>query len=97
MITIPAWVGWGAGLLLPAAIAWAIRCHWLISENQTALKRLLWMHNNADQTGFGTVGFREAIDNNTRVMRELVHYMKWMARQSGHDDPPPFVGGHDRE
>ena len=63
-----------------------------------ALRRLVWMHEHADQTKFGTVGFKEviaanttAIDKNTEMADSLIHYVKWAYRQQNGKEPPPYI------
>ena len=52
-------------------------------------KRLVQMHEHPETTGFGTVGMRELIADNTRAMRDLAHYIEWLSKQMGHGEPPP--------
>ena len=70
-----------------------------------ALRRLVWMHEHADQTKFGTVGLKSVIDGNsraikanTRTSKELIHYVRWAYTQrNGGEGPPPFVSDPDDE
>ena len=87
--------------VLVPVMAW---CIWL-STGLTTLKReshrLIWMHENADEAGFGTVQLRaqhEAeraemkamMENNTRAMREIAHYVKYAIEETtGKPAPPP--------
>ena len=75
---------WMLTILLPACVPWSI---WMTLR----LAKLLRMHEHPEDTGFGTVGFRETISNNTRAMRELVHYVKWLAEAQTGTKAPPFV------
>lgn len=52
--------------------------------------RLLDMHEHADEEGFGTGGVEGEQMATNRHLRDLVHYMRWLAsRLGGNDDPPP--------
>ena len=55
----------------------------------SGIKRLVHMHENPETTGFGTVGMRELIADNTRAMRDLSHYIQWLSKQMGHGEPSP--------
>ena len=56
--------------------------------------KLLDMHEHPENTGFGTVGHVETMRDNTRALKELSHYVQWIARRApGEDPPPPYLGG----
>ncbi len=56
-------------------------------------ERDLYMHENPEKFGFGTKGFRPVIEENTRAIRELSHYMRWAAEAQSGKKPPPFISG----
>lgn len=91
MIEVPDWAAWVIGMCGGVALLWGIRMSWVSRDCDRMLKRLVWMHENADQTKFGTVGFKEAIDNNTMAMKQMTHYLVWMTKDSTGAEPPPFV------
>jgi hypothetical protein len=45
---------------------------------------------NPESHGFGTRHMEKVIEDNTRVMRELVYYIRWMHKKDGIDPPPPL-------
>ena len=73
------------GIIAVPTLAWAVYV-------SVSIRRLVYQHDNPEKTGFGTVGFKDVIDNNTETMRELIHYVKWAYRQrNGGTDAPPYV------
>ena len=63
---------------------------------------MLKMHKNADQYGFGTVSLRakqehsetimaRLIEDNTRAMKALTHYIVWFIKETTDKDPPPPI------
>lgn len=60
-------------------------------------KRLIHMHEHADEYGFGTRNVSQVIEDNTKAMRELSHYVQWWIRhQNGGQSPPPPLRDVDR-
>lgn len=55
--------------------------------------KLIHMHENPDDFGFGTKRTNQIIEDNTRAMTALTHYIQWLIKdKSGHDAPPPMDG-----
>ena len=87
-----------SALIVPA-IAWAIHMSWSLTkikdsqlehsvDNIEKLDKLLEMHYNPDAYGFGTNLQTKVIENNTRIMKEVVYYLKWDAQKNKMDIPP---------
>lgn len=63
---------------------------------------MLKMHHNPDEYGFGTISLRatherdqnrleKLIDDNTRALREVAHYIRWsIENTTGKKAPPPM-------
>jgi hypothetical protein len=49
------------------------------------------MHENPENTGFGTGGLRHVIEENSRAIRELSHFVQWSTKVQTKLDPPPFT------
>ena len=90
-ILVPQWVLAGLGVILVPFVAWCIRLSWNQATVGRQITHLVWMHENADKTKFGTVGLKEALVNNTRATNALIYYIRWLAKQAGHGEPPPFI------
>lgn len=56
--------------------------------------KIIHMHLNADDYGFGTVKLAKSFEANERHGRELVHYMKWFVKETTGKDPEPFIDEH---
>jgi len=82
-ISLEAAIGIGSLIVLPFIL-------WCISVNR-GVKRLLTMHNNPDDYGFGTVETNRILEKQEGYWRELIHYIKFIAEQSanGKKVPPP--------
>ena len=63
----------------------------LSEDMQRRIIKLNEQHDNPEQTGFGTVGFKDLITSNTQAMQELTHYIIWLGKQNGHGEPPPSL------
>lgn len=70
------------------------------TESMKCHVELLNMHKNADEFGFGTVGLKAAqdkassrtdrlIEDNTRAMHALTHYIVWFIKETSGKAPPP--------
>ena len=65
-------------VVLMAAVGWALRLSSAIASVKTNLEE------ERRET-------RQLIENNTRAMRELVHYVKWSIEHVTGQTPPPPV------
>ena len=84
---------WLLGIIVVPTIGWAIRHTVLMSKLRDDMARLLDMHENPENTGFGTVGIAQVIEENTKAIQALTHYVVWLAKQSGSTPPPPLEKG----
>ncbi len=50
-----------------------------------------YMHENPEKFGFGTSGFRPVIEENTRAIRELSHFIQWAVEEQTGNKAPPYV------
>ncbi len=80
----------GAGLI--PVIVWAIHSYITQRDIQTKVGKLLEMHENPDVYGFGTVGMKALIEENTRALKALTHYIKWLEVRKTGEEPPPPIG-----
>ena len=67
----------GAGLV--PCIGLAIRSHMLHQE----------IHRKIDKILDHTVGMGSVIEDNTRALKALTHYIKWLEVKNGGQMPPP--------
>ena len=81
---------WVLGVILVPSVSWAIRITFLITRIKDDMAKLLYMHENPENTGFGTVGFTHVIEENTKAIKALTHYVVWLAKQTGSTPPPPL-------
>ena len=78
------------GIAVPI-VGWVWWAATQIRTVQRDTQRLLYMHDNPGETGFGTEGFREVITANTKALSELSHFVQWGIEQSTGTRPPPYV------
>jgi hypothetical protein len=69
-------------------VFWVTRTLMSIKRDES---KLLWMHENPENTGFGTGGLRHVIEENSRAIRELSHFVQWSTKVQTKLDPPPFT------
>lgn len=87
-------------VVLVAAIAWcsAMTAVMITLKRDCAL--LIKMHESPDDFGFGTIALRATherdqlrlerlIEENTRVMQEVAHYIRWSIEHTTGTKPPP--------
>lgn len=58
-------------------------------ENERKHQEIMEILRNPEDHGLGTTHTNKAIENSTRAMNALVHYIKWLAAKSPGGDPPP--------
>ena len=79
--------------LATPVVSWAIWLSWTVARTSTRLARLEHMHDNPEEFGFGTSRTNQLIEDNTRAMQALTHYIRWVIEnQSGERPPPPTPG-----
>ncbi len=49
------------------------------------------MHRSPDEFGFGSGTTNHNIEENTRALKALIHYIKWMAEKQTGEKPPSFL------
>ena len=82
---------WLLGASVISLLGTGIKMWLMLRECHVMTKKLLEMHENPDNTGFGTSGLASIIMDNTRAIKALIHYVKWTAeRQFGETPPPPI-------
>ena len=85
---------WVATVLLVPAIVWAIHLTQAVMKAKKDANLLVKMHREPDKFGFGTGATDKSLEENTRAVRSLTHYLKWfIAHQTGSNPPPPLEGG----
>lgn len=96
VLLVPA-IGWA---LTVTVLLWGAKARQ--TECLGCHAEMLKMHRNADEYGFGTVAlrarlerdqevFKRLIEDNTRAMREVAHYIRWwIESQTGKTPPPPL-------
>ena len=93
-------MNWLLGIIIPAGIAWSTAVIWLLRDIKRQSDNLILMHKSADEHGFGTVDLgKELRDhimeenlvfaNMTKALHDLVHYVRWAAKQQAGQEPPP--------
>lgn len=84
---------WLVGVMVPASVAYAIKVHLMIAKNNEDTASIRAILSNPEKHGFGTRNTERIIEDNTRAMKALTHYIQWLAEsQSGTSPPPPLEG-----
>ena len=72
---------WIAGPALVSMLAWGIHVTWALRSIDEGTSKILTT----------TTSQTTAIEDNTRAMELLTHYIRWMAKeQTGKEPPPPI-------
>jgi len=80
-------------LAIPVGIAlfsWIIWVDRTLRHNRRVGDRLLEMHEHPETTGFGTVGMKEVVEDNTKAIRGLSAMLRWFMEKQGGELMPPF-------
>lgn len=60
-----------------------------MKESERKHQEIMEILRNPEEHGLGTTQTNKAIENSTRAMNALVHYIKWLATKTSGGDPPP--------
>ena len=82
---------WVLGISIIPLISWMIWVTVQMTITNQILRKLMYMHENPENTGFGTTGLADIIEDNTVAIKALTHYVKWLSEQQGLNPPPPLV------
>lgn len=81
------------GLMLVPILTWAAWATIMLSSSKKACDKLIYMHEHADEFGFGTVEMRMITKELLIAIRSLTHYIRWSCeKQTGEVPPPPIDG-----
>lgn len=83
---------WILGVAALPLFIWGIKATITQRETNQILKKLMDMHEHPENTGFGTIGLRGVVEDNTRALKGLTHYIKWLETKNGKGPPPPIGG-----
>lgn len=89
-------------VLIIISVGWAITVTSMMRVTKKDCTRLLWLLEHPHKAGFGTDELREIqakaawrtdqlIEDNTRAMKALTHYIVWFIKESSGKTPPPPV------
>jgi hypothetical protein len=85
---------WILGVSLVSIVGWGIKLTRDQRDIHRIVTKLLEMHEHPENTGFGTIGLGDVVGDNTRALKALTHYIKWLEIKNGKGPPPP-IGGND--
>jgi hypothetical protein len=78
------------GVLLVPALGLSIQSFVVHRDLARKVDKLVHMHEHPENTGFGTVGLRGVVEDNTRALKALTHYIQWLETKNGLGPPPPL-------
>ncbi len=88
MFSLDTLIGLASGLATVIAAVFGLRA--LLTKILDGNKKLIEMHENPDKYGFGTGDLQNEFEANTRALKQLIHYTKYLAEvQSSKPVPPP--------
>ena len=78
------------GIVLTAGlIPWVLWVSSILRNIDSNVSHLKELHDNPENTGFGTIGMKEVIEKCTTAIQLLIHYVKWSSEQASGKEPPP--------
>ena len=83
---------WIIGVAILPSVGWAVSVMNNIYKIKDNTEQSLHILEHADDFGLGNSKQSKIIEDNTRVMKELVHYIKWASTKQAGENPPPYVG-----
>ena len=81
---------WLLGALAVPLLLWGLQSNIRHREMSQKINTLLTMHEHPEKTGFGTVGLAGIVEENTRALKALTHYIRWLETKNGKGPPPPL-------
>lgn len=84
---------WIVSILTVPAIGWAITTSVMLMKLLRDSKRLVTMHEEPAKYGLGPGDYARIVEDNTRAIRSLTHYLKWSIREQTGSLPPPPIDG----
>ena len=82
---------WLVGIGVLPAVGFGVFMVNAVKEMKIDIKKLLEMHEHADQYGFGTVGLTKVMNRLADATEDMVHYSKWLAQHLTGEEPAPPV------
>lgn len=84
-------------------IGWGVKITWDLLRTREDIKVVVRILRNPDQSGFGSRQTNETlatshrqltacIEANTKVVQELIHYIKWSFKERTGKELPPAIG-----
>ncbi len=90
---------WIVGVGSVPAVTFAFSVYTSLKSIKKDTDKLLEMHYDPDNYGFGTEQQNKVIEDNTRAieacketMNALTYYIKWLAQKQFGETPPPHIG-----
>lgn len=80
---------WVVGAIIGPGVGWAVHMTIVTLKQRDDLRILVEMHRKPDDHGFGTTRTNRIIEDNTRAMQALTHYIQWLVKQQTGTMPPP--------
>lgn len=82
---------WIFGISALPLLGWGIKITTTINSTSRDIQRIKSIVENPEDNGFGNHQTNKIIEDNTRVMRALIHYIKWLVKHQTGEDPPPNI------
>jgi len=91
---------WVAGVLLLPGLSFAVIVLWLLKDIKRTsdaglaeIVKLTKMHYEANKYSFGTGELTAYAKDQGGAIKDLVHYIKWQAKEITGKEPPPRISG----
>ena len=77
---------WILGAAVVPVIGWSVFVTHTLLDLKAQASKIIYMQEHPENTAFGII-----IIDNTKAIKALTHYVKWMAQvQTGKEPPPPL-------
>lgn len=82
---------WLAGTLVLPSLTFGVVVIYLLRDIKKSSDQLLHMHHHPDDYDFGTNELTKIAKDQKTSIRDLVHYIRWQAKEATGKEPPPRI------
>jgi hypothetical protein len=83
---------WIVGVAAVPSLGFCVFVTNMLINIRQSQSEILVVLRKPEEHGFGTISTNRIIEDNTRAMNALVHYIKWLVKHETGEEPRPPIG-----